>query len=150
MKTNEVLDRYNFLSKIILKKDQSELSKDLKVKIMKAKIEYGKVAKSFNEDCQEFVQQIMPERYKELSNIDEESRTDEQKEELSKLINEINSQSNLYYIKRINDTAEVNEVKFTEDEYNEIVEVNADNNTKINNIDVTASDFLEGLYDMFV
>ena len=40
--------------------------------------------------------------------------------------------------------------KFTMDEYNELVEVNADNDVEINGTKVNAADFLEILYNLFV
>ena len=45
MTTNEVLTRHNFVSKLLLKSDSAELSRDLKVKVMSMRIEYGKVRK---------------------------------------------------------------------------------------------------------
>ena len=50
MTTNEILTMQNYLTKIVLKNGDSELSKDLKVKIMKMRIEMSKIRKSFDED----------------------------------------------------------------------------------------------------
>ena len=50
MTTNEVLTRHNFVSKLLLKDGDKELSRDLKVKVMGMRIEYGKIRKHFEED----------------------------------------------------------------------------------------------------
>ena len=96
MTTNEVLTKQNFLSKLVLKDNENELSKNLKVKIMKMRIEYAKVRKAFDEDLQEFVKDLAPERFRELQQIPENERTDEQNQEMTELTNKINEDYNAY------------------------------------------------------
>ena len=43
--TNDVIIRHNFVSKILFKDGDSVLNKDLKIKIMTMRIEYGKIHK---------------------------------------------------------------------------------------------------------
>ena len=43
MTVNEMMIRHNFITKIILRDKDKELSKDLKVKIMSMRIELGKL-----------------------------------------------------------------------------------------------------------
>jgi hypothetical protein len=150
MTTNEVLTKQNFLTKLLLKSGDSELSKSLKIKVMAMRIEYAKVRKQFDEDLQEFVKDLAPERFKELQAIPEDSRTDAEKEELQKLTDKINSDYNAYVNERGKDAVEVSRKSFTDDEYNELVEVNADNDVDINGTKLTAADFLEILYSLFV
>jgi hypothetical protein len=150
MTTNEILTKQNFLTKLLLKNGKDELSKSLKVKVMAMRIEYAKVRKHFDEDVQEFVKDLAPERFKELQQIPEADRTEEQKAEIQQLTDKINSDYNAYIIERGKDEVEVSRKSFTEDEYNELVEVNADNDVEINGTKLNAADFLEILYSLFV
>ena len=43
MTTNEALIRHNFMSKVILKSGEKELSKSLKVKVMQIRIKLAKI-----------------------------------------------------------------------------------------------------------
>lgn len=148
MTTNEVLTRQNFLTKLVLKDGNGELSKDLKVKVMKMRIEYAKVRKAFDEDIQEFVKDLAPERFKELQQ--KEERTEEETKELQELTDKINSDYNAYVIARGKDEVTVNTTNFTDAEFDELVEVNAGNDVEINGTKLNAADFLEILYSLFV
>ena len=150
MTTNEVLTKQNFLTKLVLKDNENELSKNLKVKIMKMRIEYAKVRKAFDEDLQEFVKDLAPERFRELQQIPENERTDEQNQELTELTNKINEDYNAYIIQRGQDEVNVNTTSFTEEEFEEILEVNSGNNVEINGTKVPAADFMEIIYTLFV
>lgn len=150
MTTNEVLTKQNFLSKLVLKDNENELSKNLKVKIMKMRIEYAKVRKAFDEDLQEFVKDLAPERFRELQQIPENERTDEQNQEMTELTNKINEDYNAYIIQRGQDEVNVNTISFTEEEFEEILEVNSGNDVEINGTKVPAADFMEIIYTLFV
>ena len=150
MTTNEVLIKQNFLTKILLKSGETELNKDLKVKVMAMRIEYAKVRKNFDEDVQEFVKNLSSDRLKELQQIPEADRTDDQKIELQQLTDKINSDYAAYVAERGNETVEVKRKSFTQDEYDQLVEVNADNDVEINGTKLNAADFLEILYSLFV
>ena len=150
MTTNEVLTKQNFLSKLVLKDNENELSKNLKVKIMKMRIEYAKVRKAFDEDLQEFVKDLAPERFRELQQIPENERTDEQNQEMTELTNKINEDYNAYIIQRGQDEVNVNTTTFTEEEFEEILEVNSGNDVEINGTKVPAADFMEIIYTLFV
>lgn len=150
MTTNEVLTKQNFLSKLVLKDNENELSKNLKVKIMKMRIEYAKVRKAFDEDLQEFVKDLAPERFRELQQIPENERTDEQNQEMTELTNKINEDYNAYIIQRGQDEVNVNTTSFTEEEFEEILEVNSGNDVEINGTKVPAADFMEIIYTLFV
>ena len=150
MTTNEILTKQNFITKILLKNGSNELSKSLKVKVMGMRIEYAKVRKQFDEDIQEFIKGVTTERFTELQNIPEDKRTDEQKAELDELYAKVNSEYAEYATERGKKEVDIKDTKFTEDEYNELVEVNADNDVEINGTKVNAADFLEILYTLFV
>ena len=93
---NEVLTRQNIISKIELKEGNKELSKELKVRIMRIRLAYNKVKKAFDEDVKEFVEQLTTDEYKELAQ--KQNRTEEEE----KKYNELNTQINSDYIEFIN------------------------------------------------
>lgn len=146
---NELLTRQNVITKIELKDNDKELSKELKVKIMRIRLAYNKVKKAFDEDVKEFVEQITTDEYKELV-----QKTDRNEEE-EKRFNELTSKINSDYIEFINqkgleEVSETIDDKFTEDEYAEILDINSGNDVEINGNKIKAADFMEVFYEMFI
>lgn len=146
---NEVLTKQNIISKIELKEGDKELPKELKVKIMRIRLAYNKVKKTFDEDVKEFVEQIATDEYKELAQ--KQNRTEEEE----KQYNELNTQINSDYIEFVNQKGleEVKETfddKLTEDEYAEILDVNSGNDVEINGVKIKAADLMEIFYELFV
>ena len=148
MTTNEVLTKQNFLSKLLLKNEHAELSRDLKVKVMAMRIEYGKVRKQFDADIQEFVKDLAPARFTELQQ--KVDRTEEENKELQTLTDKINSDYAAYVTERSKEEVTVSDRHFTEDDFAEIIEVNADNDVEINNVKLNAGDFLEIFHTLFL
>lgn len=149
MTLNDVLTKQNVITKIELATDSKELPKELKVKIMRMRMAYNKVRKQFDEDLKEFSEQIVPEELKELSN--KKDRTTEEDERFVELNNKANAEYNEFVIQKSNEEVkdEIND-KLTEEEYFEIMEVNAANDVEINGNKIKAADFLEIIYDLFV
>ena len=146
---NELLTRQNVITKIELKDGDKELSKELKVKVMRIRLAYNKVKKAFDEDVKEFVEQITTDEYKELV-----QKTDRNEEE-EKRFNELTSKINSDYIEFINqkgleEISEIIDDKFTEDEYAEILDINSGNDVEINGNKIKAADFMEVFYEMFI
>ena len=146
---NEVLTRQNIISKIELKEGNKELSKELKVRIMRIRLAYNKVKKAFDEDVKEFVEQITTDEYKELAQ--KQNRTEEEEKKYS----ELNTQINSDYIEFVNQKGleEVKETfddKLTDDEYAEILDVNSGNDVEINGVKIKAADLMEIFYELFV
>lgn len=150
MTTNEILTMQNYLTKIVLKNGDSELSKDLKVKVMKMRIEMSKIRKAFDEDLKQFMDELISDRFKELRNKSEDERTEEEKKEFEQLIAKANSDYEVYIRQRSQDEATLNTCTFTEDEFNDILEVNSDIEAEINGIKMSAADILEAVYVLFV
>jgi hypothetical protein len=147
MTVNEALIKQNFISKILLKKDESELSKELKVKIMGMRIKFGKIRKEFDEDVQEAIKGFTPEGFAELAQ--KQDKTEEEVKNFEEMNKKINDEYQAYIIKRGQEEVSI-DAKLTEDEYNELIEVNADNDVEINGQKINAADFLEILYTLFV
>ena len=146
---NELLTKQNVITKIELKDNDKELSKELKVKIMRIRLAYNKVKKAFDEDVKEFVEQITTDEYKELV------QKTERNEEEEKRFNELTSKINSDYIEFINqkgleEISETIDDKFTEDEYAEILDINSGNDVEINGNKIKAADFMEVFYEMFI
>ena len=147
MTTNEVLTRHNFVSKLLLKDGDKELSRNLKVKVMGMRIEYGKIRKQFDEDVQEFVKGLNSDKLTELQQKGD--RTEAEEKELQELTDKLNGDYRAYVDSRLKEDVAVSDKKFTEDDYAELVEVNAGNDVEINGTKLQATDFLEILYTLF-
>ena len=146
---NELLTRQNVITKIELKDGDQELSKELKVKVMRIRLAYNKVKKAFDEDVKEFVEQITTDEYKEL--VQKTNRNEEEEKRFNELTSKINSD----YIEFINqkgleEISETIDDKFTEDEYAEILDINSGNDVEINGNKIKAADFMEVFYEMFI
>ena len=149
MTLNDLLTRQNVFTKIILKDGDKELSKELKVKVMRIRMAYNKIKKNFDEEVKEFTEQIITEELRELS-----SKTDRTEQE-EKRFQELNNKANLEYqeflIQKGNEEISdpIND-RISVDEYSDIVDVNSGNNIEINGNTIKAADFLETIYDLFV
>ena len=149
MTLNELLTKQNVITKIELKDGEKELPKELKVKIMRIRLAYNKVKKAFDEDLKEFVDQIATEEYKTLANKPE--RTEEEEQKFNELSNKVNSDyMEFVNQKGLEEVSETIDDKLNEDEYAEILEVNAGNNVNINGNELKAADLMEAFYELFV
>lgn len=149
MTLNDLLTKQNVITKVILKEGDKELSKELKVKIMRIRMAYNKIKKQFDEDTQEFTNQIISDELRELSN--KTDRTPEENDRFIELNNKANSEYQEYLIQKgkeeITDTIDDT---FTMDEYSDILDINSGNDVEINGNKIKAADFLEIVYDLFV
>ena len=148
MTITEVMIRHNFISKILFKDGDSSLSKSLKVKIMSMRIEYGKIRKQLEEDLKEFVDTLTTDDMRILAS--KANKTPEEEAQIASWNKQINEDYNAYVDKRGKEEVNVTNISLTEDEYNQIVEVNAGNDVEINGTKLSAPDFLEVIYSLFV
>lgn len=139
--------KHNFITKVLLRDGDKELSRDLKVKLMSMRIELGKVKKQLEEDLQEAVKELTPNGYQEL--ITKENKTEEDKAQVETWNKQINEEYNAYVDKRGKEEVQIDTV-LSEDEFAQIIEVNAGNDVEINGTKLNAADFLEVLYSLFV
>lgn len=139
--------KHNFITKVLLRDGDKELSKDLKVKLMSMRIELGKVRKQLEEDLQEAVKELTPKGYQEL--IMKENKTEEDKAQVEAWNKQINEEYNAYVDKRGKEEVQI-DTTLSEDEFAQIIEVNAGNDVEINGTKLNAADFLEVLYSLFV
>lgn len=139
--------KYNFITKVLLRDGDKELSKDLKVRLMSMRIELGKVRRQLEEDLQEAVKELTPKGYQEL--IMKENKTEEDKAQVEAWNKQINEEYNAYVDKRGKEEVQI-DTTLSEDEFAQIIEVNAGNDVEINGTKLNAADFLEVLYSLFV
>lgn len=139
--------KHNFISKVLLRDGDKELSKDLKVRLMSMRIELGKVRKQLEEDLQEAVKELTPKGYQEL--IMKENKTEEDKAQVEAWNKQINEEYNAYVDKRGKEEVQI-DTTLSEDDFAQIIEVNAGNDVEINGTKLNAADFLEVLYSLFV
>ena len=145
---NDLLTKQNVFTKLILKDGEKELPKELKVKVMRIRMAYTKVKKHFDAEVQEFMQELISDEFKELSNKSE--RTSKEEARFKELTDAINADYQEFLIQKGKEEITAIEDTFTIDEYSEIVEVNAGNDVEINGAKIPAVDFLEIVYDLFV
>lgn len=147
MTLNDVLTRQNVFTKIMLKDGDKELSKALKVKIMRIRMAYAKIKKNFDNEIQEFTEQLVPEELKVLAN---KERTDEEEVRFIELSNKVNSEYQEYLIQKGNEEVDIIDDSLTMEEYSDIVDINAGNDVEFNGNKIPAVDLLEVICDLFV
>ena len=146
---NEILTKQNVFTKILLQDGEKELSKALKVKIMRVRMAYSKIKKKFDEEVQEFTKELVPQELIDLNSKLDKTEIEELR--FKELDNKINSEYQEFLFQKGNEEVlDVIDDSLTEEEYFEIVDVNSGNNTEINGSKINAADFLEIIYDMFV
>ena len=145
---NELLTRQNVFTKISLSDGQKELPKALKVKIMRVRMAYNKIRKAFDSEVQEFVDELMTDEFRNLQQNNERSEQEEKRyQELSRLID---SEYQEFLIQKgKEETSEIDD-SFTVDEYSDILDVNSSKTVEINGTSISAVDFMEIVYELFV
>lgn len=148
MVLNDLLIRQNVFTKLILKDGDKELPKELKVKVMRIRMAYNKIKKNFDSEIQEFMESIIPEEFRILSN--KADRTPDENDRLELLTNNINSEYQEFIRQKGSEEVSGIDDTFTLDEYTELLEVNAGNDTDINGVKISAINFMEVVYELFV
>lgn len=149
MTLNDVLTKQNVITKIVLKDGEKELSKELKVKIMRIRMAYNKIKKQFDEDTQEFANQIITGELRELS--EKTNRTLEEDARFNELNDKTNSEYQEYIIQKgLEEISDVPDDTLSLDEYSDILDVNSGNDVEINGNTIKAADLMEIVFDLFV
>ena len=149
MTLNDVLTKQNVITKIILKDGDKELPKELKVKIMRIRMAYNKIKKQFDDDTQEFTNQIISDELRELANKSE--RTPEEEARFNELNDKTNSEYQEYLVQKgLEEISDVPDDTLSLDEYSDILDVNSGNDVEINGNTIKAADLMEIVLDLFV
>lgn len=147
MTLNEALARQTFITKVPLRYEDKELSKETKAKVMSIRIELGKLRRMLDEDLQEVVKDLKPVWFDEL--LTKEVKTDEESKRLEEATAKINEEYNAFVNESGKGNVEFSRV-LTEDEYMEIVDIMPSDDIDINGVKINVADFLEVLYSLFV
>ena len=147
MTLNEALIRQTFIIHLIVKDDKSELSKDLKVKIMNMRVVLNRLRAEFEDTCVKKIEELQSEEFKELAQIQNKSSEEESRFQLS--LDKLNADYDDFVTAK--GLSQVSfDTKFTWEEYEDIIEVNAGINPEIDGKILNALDFLEIIYNLFV
>ena len=146
---NDVLTKQNVITKLVLSDGSKELSKELKVKIMRIRMAYNKIKKNFDAEVQEFTEELITDEFKELNS--KQDKTSEEEARYTELSNAINSDYQEFLIQKGKEEVSISfEDTLTLEEYSDILDVNSSNDVEINGNKIPAVDFLEIVYDLFV
>ena len=149
MVLNDVLTKQNVFTKLLMQKGDKELDKALKVKIMRIRMAYSKIKKRFDEEVQEFTNELVSQELKDLSN--KLDRTEAEELRFKELNDKISSEYQEFLFQKGNEEVlDIINDSLTEEEYFDIMDINSGNNVEINGNKINAVDFLEIIYDMFV
>lgn len=148
MVLNDLLTKQKVFTQLILKDGDKELPKELKVKIMRIRLALTKAKKNFDEEIQEFIRELTTDEFKSLQ--EKQDRTSEEDARLDELSQQMNSEYKIYMTQKSEEEIAFIDDSITEDEYADIVEVNAGNNVEINGVKVSAVELLEAVYELFV
>lgn len=149
MTLNDVLTKQNVITKVILKDGDKELPKELKVKIMRIRMAYNKIKKQFDDDTQEFTNQIISDELRELAN--KSGRTPEEEARFNELNDKTNSEYQEYLIQKgLEEVLDIPDDTLSLDEYSDILDVNSGNDVEINGNIIKAADLMEIIFDLFI
>lgn len=149
MTLNELLTKQNVITKLLLQSGDKELSKELKVKIMRIKMAYNKAKQQFDSDTQEFTNQLITDELRTLAN--KTDRTEEENARYEELNTKVNSEYQEFLIQKgLEEVKNIPDDTFTLDEYFDIVDVNSGNDVVINGTTIKAMDFLDIIMTLFV
>ena len=116
---------------------------------MRIRMAYNKIKKQFNDDTQEFTNQIISDELRELANKSE--RTLEEEARFNELNDKTNSEYQEYLIQKgLEEVKDTPDDVITMEEYSDILDVNSGNDVEINGNSVKAADLMEIVFDLFV
>ena len=149
MTLNDLLTRQNVFNKLVLTDGDKELSKELKVKLMRIRMAYSKIKKNFDAEVQDFTEELMTDEFKELNN--KVSRTPEEESRYKELSKIIETDYQEFIKQKGFEEVDLGIDGFlTLEEYTDVLDVNSGNDIVINNNEIKAADFMEIVYELFV
>lgn len=146
---NEVLTRQSLITKLSLTHGNKELSKALKVKIMRMRMAYNKIKQQFEIDSKDFSNQIVSEELKNL--INKADKTEEELARFKELNDKANAEFQEFLMQKGNEEVkDFEDLTFSEDEFADILDINSDGEYEVNSQKIQAPDFMEIIYALFV
>lgn len=145
---NNAVLKYNLLNCLKYSDESYNISRELKVKLIRMKLDFEKVYKEFNQFQQQALEEVKTDRYKYL--VDKKDRTEEEEKEAVALLKELNEDLHKIVREKSLETVTVNFNHLNEDEFNEILLVNVNNNVRINGMDIPSEEYIELFHNEFV
>ncbi len=151
MTLNEILLKQSVLAPLLVKSGDDELSKELKVKIVRLRIAFNKIKNQFEDEIKEFSSSLIPEDLKKLQEIPEDKRTSEDSKKIEELVNKVNSEYREFLEQKGKEEVTFTaDDSFTDNEFDEIISVNAGNDVTVNGNNVKAEELMDSFYALFV
>lgn len=151
MTLNEILLKQSVLGPLLVKSGDDELSKELKVKIVRLRIAFNKIKNQFEDEIKEFSSSLIPEDLKKLQEIPEDKRTLEDSKKIEELVDKVNSEYREFLEQKGKEEVTFTaDDSFTDNEFDEIISVNAGNDVTVNGNNVKAEELMDSFYALFV
>lgn len=148
---NEILLKQSVLAPLLVKSGDNELSKELKVKIVRLRIAFNKIKNQFEDEIKEFSSSLIPEDLKMLQEIPEDKRTLEDTKKIEELVNKVNSEYREFLEQKGKEEVTFTaDDSFTDNEFDEIISVNAGNDVIVNGNNIKAEELMDSFYALFV
>ena len=151
MTLNEILLKQSVLAPLLVKSGDDELIKELKVKIVRLRIAFNKIKNQFEDEIKEFSSSLIPEDLKKLQEIPEDKRTLEDSKKIEELVDKVNSEYREFLEQKGKEEVTFTaDDSFTDNEFDEIISVNAGNDVTVNGNNVKAEELMDSFYALFV
>lgn len=149
MTINNAVLRYNLISVMKFIDGEYSLSRELKIKLIRLKLDLEKIRDEFVSFQQKAMEEIKTQEYEELLN--KENKTPEEVQHLEKITAELNEELGKLIQEKSNEMVNVKSFDYlTEDEFNQILSVNVENNPTINGSKLDFDTYVELIYKSFL
>lgn len=143
---NNVILKYHIINSLIYVDGSYSVSRDLKIKLIRYKFNLQKYFNEFNEIQQKYSEEVQTDEYKEL--ISKEKRTKSEEEKLNEIISSINQEYNSLINSKLSEEIELDwYTPLTEDEFNQLLEVNVEHSVNINGTQLSGDQFVSLIHD---
>lgn len=151
MTLNELVAKQNVLNAILVKDGDKELNKVLKVKVVRLRIAYNKVKKQMDNEIKEFVDTLLTDDEKAIQGKPEAERTAEEQETIKTAVDKANAEyAEFVKQKSQEEVKESFDDIFTEENFDDIIDLNAGHDFQINDTPITSEALIEAFYTFFV
>lgn len=146
LRLNNILLKYHLINSLLFVDGEYSVSRELKIKLIRYKFNFQKYFNEFNEIQQKYSEEVQTDEYKELVNT--QVRTEEQDKRLTEVLNSINGEYNSLINEKLNEEIELDwYTPLTEDEFNQLLEVNVEHSVNINGTQLTGDQFVSLIHD---
>jgi hypothetical protein len=146
LRLNNILLKYHLINSLLFVDGEYSVSRELKIKLIRYKFNFQKYFNEFNEIQQKYSEEVQTDEYKELVNT--QVRTEEQDKRLTEVLNSINGEYNSLINEKLNEEIELDwYTPLTEDEFNQLLEVNVEHSVNINGTQLSGDQFVSLIHD---